>query len=91
MNPERAELILKLLEKEKAAEAKKALDETEAEDTEKYWLLKGKIEQKFQNWGESLNAYHKVLELNPDNPEAKNNIHIIKNILNFWNPEMFNP
>ena len=54
-------------------------------------MTKGKLEQKFQNWGDALNAFHKVLDLDNENREAENNIHIIQNIINFWNPEMFNP
>ncbi|NQU88403.1 MAG: tetratricopeptide repeat protein [Mariniphaga sp.] len=55
-----------------------------------YWLLKGKIHQKMQKWGIAINSFNKALELDPDNKEAKVNIEIINDILNFWNPEMFN-
>jgi predicted TPR repeat methyltransferase len=54
-------------------------------------MVKGKLEQKFQNWGKAINAYSKVLELEPENIEARNHLQLIRNILNFWNPEMFNP
>lgn len=80
-----------LLEAEKAGEAKQAFDELETEKSIEYLLLKGKIEQKFQNWGEAINAFNKVLELDYENTEAKNNLQLIHNILNFWNPDMFNP
>ena len=80
-----------LLAEEKAAEAQKRLENTEPENSVRYWMIKGKIEQKFQNWGPALNAFSNVLKIDDGNKEAQNNISIIRNILNFWNPEMFNP
>lgn len=91
MNREKVLVISNLLEEGKAAEAKEAFDKITPENTADYWLLKGKLEQKFQNWGQALNAFSKVLEIDKENVEAQNNIQIIRNILNFWNPEMFNP
>lgn len=83
--------VMHLLDREKAREAELAFQKLEPENTAEYLLLKGKIEQKFQHWGEAINAFNKVLELDPEHTEAKNNLHLIKNILNFWNPDMFNP
>ena len=80
-----------LLDTGKAREAEMAFQKLEPEGNIEYLLLKGKIEQKFQHWGEAMNAYNKVLEMDPGHDEAKNNLHLIKNILNFWNPDMFNP
>lgn len=80
-----------LLDAEKAQEAKALFETLEPQNSEAYLFLKGQIEQKFQNWGEAINAYNSVLEIDPDNEEAKNNLHLIQNILNFWNPDMFNP
>jgi tetratricopeptide (TPR) repeat protein len=85
------EIVQQLLELGKAKEAKLAFQQIVPENTIKYLLLKGKIEQKFQNWGEAINSFNKVLELDPENSVAQNNLHLIKNILNFWNPDMFNP
>ena len=76
---------------ERAQEAKEKFLELEPEETVDYFMVKGQLEQKFQNWGEAMNAYNKVLEFDADNEEAKNNLHLIQNILNFWNPDMFNP
>lgn len=84
-------VVLLLLEKEKAIEAKKVFEEITPEESVDYMFVKGKLEQKFQNWGKAINAYSKVIEIDPNNKEALNNLHIIKNILNFWSPEMFNP
>ena len=83
--------VFELLRKEKVREAQELFQLIEPSETADYWLAKGKLEQKFQNWGNALNAYSKVLEINPENFEAKNQLHVIQNILNFWNPEMFNP
>ena len=80
-----------LLSEEKASEAKAEFDKLEKDSSVEYLLTEGKIEQKFQNWSKAINAYNQVLLIDPDNQEAENNLHLIKNILNFWNPEMFNP
>ncbi|MFW6257799.1 MAG: hypothetical protein ACOC11_03345 [Prolixibacteraceae bacterium] len=85
------DLINELLSREKAADAKMEFNKITPDNSLKYWMIKGRIEQKFQNWGEALNAYDKVLQLDKSNSKAKNNIAIIRGILNFWNPEMFNP
>ena len=85
------QIVSALLEEEKTENARQKFLEIEPEQTVDYWMVKGKLEQKFQNWGEAINAFGKVLEIDNENPEAQNNLHIIQNILNFWNPEMFNP
>jgi len=91
MSSEKLNQVLKLLRDEKAVEAQKYFAEIHEEETVEYFLVKGKLEQKFQNWGKAINAYSKVLEIEHDNIEAKNQIQMIRSILNFWNPEMFNP
>ena len=80
-----------MLNSDKVTEAKQKLNKLVPENSVDYWLLKGRIEQKLQNWGAAINAFLKVLEIDENNKEAENSIHIIQNILNFWNPEMFNP
>lgn len=84
-------LVRELLKADKAQEALEHFETLEAVNTVEYFLTKGAIEQKFQKWGEAINAFNRVLELEPENEEAANNLHLIQNILNFWNPEMFNP
>jgi len=91
MNEQDIKRIELLLKNEKTVEAMETFNKLEPEETAIYFLLKGKVAQKFQQWSDALNAYHRVLELDPGNEEAVNNIHLIKNILNFWSPEMFNP
>lgn len=88
---EQLKAIQLLLEAGKAQEAKTALLSIDGEESPAYFLLKGKVEQKFQNWGAAINAFNRVLEFDPENTEAQNNLHLIQNILNFWNPDMFNP
>ncbi len=91
MNSNRLNRVEELISEEKALEARKIFDDIEPEETVLYYSVKGKLEQKFQNFGDAINAFSKVIEMDPDNINAKNNLHIIQNILNFWSPEMFNP
>lgn len=83
--------VLELILTEKANEAQHIFNEIVPSETVEYFMVKGKLEQKFQNWGKAINAFSKVMEIEPDNIEAQNHIHLIQNIINFWNPEMFNP
>lgn len=91
MSNEKLTRVLELIRTEKANEAQKVFNEIIPAETVEYFMVKGKLEQKFQNWGKAINAYSKVIEIEPENTEAQNHLHLIQNILNFWNPEMFNP
>lgn len=91
MSSEKLSLVLELIRAEKSIEAQKVFDEIVSLESVEYFMVKGKLEQKFQNWGKAINAFSKVVELDPGNIEAQNHLHLIQNILNFWNPEMFNP
>jgi len=91
MNKEKIKTVKFLLENEQSQAALEIFDKIEPEDSVEYYLLKGKIAQKFQNWSEAMNAFHKVLDIDKENEEARNNLEHIRMILNFWNPEMFNP
>ena len=55
------------------------------------FLLRARIQYKMQNWGEAMNDYGSVLEMDPDNREAKYGIEMVKNILGYFTPDMFNP
>lgn len=55
------------------------------------FLLRGRIHCKLQNWGDSMNDYSTVLELEPNNQEAKSGIEMAKSILGYFTPDMFNP
>lgn len=91
MNVGKLKKVEELLAEEKASEAYTVFQTITPTETVKYWMVKGKLEQKFQHWSEAINAFAKILELEPENSEAQNQLHFIQNILNFWNPEMFNP
>ena len=91
MNSTNLNRVLELIRTEKANDAKIAFNEIIPAETVEYYMVKGKLEQKFQNWGKAINAFSKVTELEPDNIEAHNHLQLIQSILNFWNPEMFNP
>jgi len=53
--------------------------------------LRGRIHYKMQKWGEAMNDFSSVLELEPDNPEAKSGLEMARNILGYFTPDMFNP
>jgi len=91
MSSEKLSVVLELIQAEKSIEAQKVFNEVVPLETVEYFMVKGTLEQKFQNWGKAINAFSKVVELEPGNIEAQNHLHLIQNILNFWNPEMFNP
>jgi hypothetical protein len=91
MSSENLKHILELIKAEKAEEAREKFDCIHPSKTVEYFLVKGKLEQKFQNWGKAMNAFTEVIEIDSDNVEAQNHLRIIRGILNFWNPEMFNP
>lgn len=89
--PGRYKKVHMLLEQGKVQEANDLFESLSYEKSTGYFLTKGILEQKFQRWGNAINAYSNVLEMDPGNKEAKNNLIIIQDILNFYNPEMFNP
>jgi hypothetical protein len=91
MSSEKLSVVLELIRAEKSIEAQKVFNEVVPLETVEYFMVKGKLEQKFQNWGKAINAFSKVVELEPGNIEAQNHLHLIQNILNFCNHEMFNP
>jgi hypothetical protein len=91
MSKENLSLVLELIRAEKPKEAQMVFQEIIPVDSIEYQMVKGILEQKFQNWGKAINAFSKVIELEPGNVEAQNHLQMIRNILNFWNPEMFNP
>lgn len=55
------------------------------------FLLRGRIFYKMQKWGNAMNDYSTVLELDPENQEAKTGLELTRNILGYFNPDMFNP
>lgn len=54
-------------------------------------LLRARIQYKMQRWGDAMNDYYAVLEIDPENPEAKTGVEMAKSILGYFTPDMFNP
>lgn len=84
-------LVKDLLNNGDAEKAKVIFHEINQENTVEYHFVNGLLKQKFQQWGDAINSFNKVIALDADNAEAKNHIKMIQSILKFWNPEMFNP
>jgi len=55
------------------------------------FLLRARIHYKMQKWGNAINDYCSVLEIEPENQEAKSGIEMAKGILGYFTPDMFNP
>lgn len=53
--------------------------------------LRGRIHYKMQNWGNAMNDYSSVLEIDPGNADAKSGLAMARNILGYFTPDMFNP
>lgn len=85
------EKVKELLRLEKATEARNLFDKISEPENVEYLLIKGELEQKFQEWGKAQNSFGKVLEIDPLNTEAKTRLEMIKGIMNFFNPDQFNP
>ena len=76
-----------LFEENKFDEATKKFEkviEIDANNDEAFYYL-GKIQNKFQNFGQAINYYNEALKINPDNEKVKNAITIVNNILNISN------
>lgn len=54
-------------------------------------LLRARIYYMRQQWGDAINDYCSVLEIEPENQEAKSGIEMAENILGYFTPDMFNP
>ena len=54
-------------------------------------LLRARIRYKMQQWGDAMNDYYTVLEIDVNNEEAKSGLEMAKSILGYFTPDMFNP
>ncbi|KOH45172.1 tetratricopeptide repeat protein [Sunxiuqinia dokdonensis] len=54
-------------------------------------FIQGQIFFKQQQWGRAINAYNRVLELEPNHPNAQSQIDMANSILGYFTPDMFNP
>jgi len=60
-------------------------------DNGEAFLLRARIKYKMQRWGDAMNDYYSVLEIDPNNQEAKSGIEMARSILGYFTPDMFNP
>lgn len=92
INFEKAEQLIVENNLEEALLLLDEIDETMASENKvKIHLLKGQIFHKQHKWGDVINQYTEVLEIEPGNSIAKTGIDMAKSILGFYNPDMFNP
>lgn len=54
-------------------------------------FFSGKICYKLQKWGDALNHFYKVEDLEQNNIAAKNYISLISGILEYHNKDIYNP
>ncbi len=54
-------------------------------------LLRARIHYKMQKWGDAMNDFAAVLDIDEQNAEAKNGLEMAQNILGYFTPDMFNP
>jgi tetratricopeptide (TPR) repeat protein len=54
-------------------------------------LLRGNIYYRQQKWGEALNDFNLILEIEPNHNLAKNYKSMIMDIISYWNKDNFNP
>ena len=90
---DRLNKISVLYSEHQMAEAEALIEEllqTDEKNDELYFWL-GKVFYRKQEWGKAINAFNKVLELNPEHPDAQSQIDMANNILGYFTPDMFNP
>jgi len=82
-----------LFEQNELSKALEMLDVLISEDASDFrsLLLRGRIYYKMQKWGDAMNDYSAVLEIYPENQEAKSGIVMARSILGYFTPDMFNP
>jgi len=82
-----------LFEQNELGKAREILDLLVLENTTdiQLLLLRGRIFYKMQKWGDAMNDYVAVLEMEPENAEANSGLEMAKSILGYFTPDMFNP
>lgn len=53
--------------------------------------LRARIRFKQQDWGGAMNDFLSVLDLEPENNEAKTGLEMTQNILGYFNSDLYNP
>ncbi len=85
-----ARQLFKQHELARALQMLKLVLEENSSDSEAL-LLRAHIQYKMQQWGDAMNDYALVLEYDPENIDAKSGLEMVKSILGYFNPDMFNP
>lgn len=80
-----------LLEQNQVEAAEALLDSGLPENLAGYWYLRGLLEQKKQQLGAAINCYLRCQELDPGHAAAAHNQLMVRQILSFWNPDLYNP
>ena len=82
-----------LFDQNELTKALEILDELISKDGSDFHalLLRSRIFYKMQRWGDAMNDYSSLLEIDPENPEAKSGLTMARSILGYFTPEMFNP
>lgn len=85
--------VSELYENNKLDEALRILNESleENPEDENIHLWIGKVHYKKGEWGLAINAFNEVLEINPQNQEAKSSAELASSIISYFTPDMFNP
>lgn len=56
---------------------------------EELYFVRAELFYKLNRYGESMNDYRKVTELNPDNREAAGKIDLLRTILRYHNTDIY--
>ena len=87
------ETVKDFFEKNQLDEASEVLsklfEQNPSDEDINLWI--GKIHFKKGEWGLAINAFQKVLEINPENQEAQSGAEMASDILDYFTPDMFNP
>lgn len=63
----------------------------ESQVDKQVFVLRARVRFKQQNWGGAMNDFMSVLEVDPENREAKTGLAMTQNILGYFNPDLYNP
>ena len=76
---------------ENILKAVKMLDETikAQPGDEELYFMRAEFFYKLNRYGDAINDYNKVVEINPENKEAAGKIDIIKTILRYNNTDIY--
>jgi tetratricopeptide (TPR) repeat protein len=55
------------------------------------YFNRGKVKRQRGNFSEAINDFQKALDINPNYNQAKVSIEMVKRIISFRNPDLYNP